>query len=206
MYIRYKRQNSIVGCLTYLSPYEQSAYLCLGIIISFIIDTIIGVKQFNLNAIISIILTLSGVFILADTKLKIKSLQKDLMIRILFTVAMGYVTYYILNYWSNAMFIFILNLLLIIIFAKRYTIEYHIKNRDIIKWTFIQQAFGFSSTYIGNYISSISVMMNSYIMPVQIVISTIIAIFMKNSEKKPKVIDLFAIMLVAIGVWLIGTI
>jgi len=128
------------------------------------------------------------------------------MIRILFTVAMGYVTYYILNYWSNAMFIFILNLLLIIIFAKRYTIEYHIKNKEIIKWTFIQQTFGFSSTYIGNYISSISVMMNSYIRPVEIVISTIIAIFMKSSEKKPKVIDLFAIMLVAIGVWLIGTI
>lgn len=205
MYIRYKRQNSIVGCLTYLSPYEQSAYLCLGIIISFIIDTIIGVKQFNLNAIISIILTLSGVFILADTKLRIKSLQKDLMIRILFTVAMGYVTYYILNYWSNAMFIFVLNLLLIIIFAKRYTIKYHIENKNIIKWTFIQQTFGFFSTYIGNYISSISVMMNSYIRPVEIVISTIIAIFMKNSEKKPRVIDLFAIILVAIGVGLIGT-
>ena len=48
-------------------------------------------------------------------------------------------------------------------------------------------------------------MMNSYIRPVEIVISTIIAIFMKNSEKKPRVIDLFAIILVAIGVGLIGT-
>jgi len=110
MFIRYKRQHTVVGCLTYLSPYESTAYMCLGIILSFIIDTIIGVKQFSLVAIASIVLTLMGVFILADAKLRIKTLQNDLLIRIILTVAIGYVTHYILNYWSNATFILILNL------------------------------------------------------------------------------------------------
>lgn len=206
MFLRYKKQHTIVGYLTYLSPYEATAYMCLGIILSFIIDAIIGVKQFSLVAIVSIVLTLTGVFILADARLRIKSLQKDLLIMIVFSVAMGYVTHYILNYWSNAIFIFVLNLFLTIIFSKGYKIEYHIKNKEIIKWVFIQQTFGFFSTYIQNYISSISVMIMSYIKPVEIVLSIVIAIFIKNTEKKPRVIDLFAIFLVAIGVGLIDLI
>lgn len=206
MFIRYKQQHTVVGCLTYLSPYESTAYMCLGIILSFIIDTIIGVKQFSLVAIASIVLTLMGVFILADAKLRIKTLQKDLLIRIILTVTMGYVTHYILNYWSNATFILILNLLLTIIFSKGYTIKTHIENKKIIKWVFVQQTFGFFSTYISNYISTISVMIMSYVKPVEIVLSIIIAIFMKNTEKKPRVIDLFAIFLVSIGVGLIDSI
>lgn len=206
MFIRYKRQHTVVGCLTYLSPYESTAYMCLGIILSFIIDTIIGVKQFSLVAIASIVLTLMGVFILADAKLRIKTLQNDLLIRIILTVAIGYVTHYILNYWSNATFILILNLFLTIIFSKGYTVKTHIENRKIIKWVFVQQTFGFFSTYISNYISTISVMIMSYVKPVEIVLSIIIAIFMKNTEKKPRVIDLFAIFLVAIGVGLIDSI
>lgn len=206
MFIRYKKQHTVVGCLTYLSPYESTAYMCLGIILSFIIDTIIGVKQFSLVAIASIVLTLMGVFILADAKLRIKTLQKDLLIRIILTITMGYVTHYILNYWSNATFILILNILLTIIFSKGYTIKTHIENKKIIKWVFVQQTFGFFSTYISNYISTISVMIMSYVKPVEIVLSIIIAIFMKNTEKKPRVIDLFAIFLVSIGVGLIDSI
>lgn len=38
-----------------------------------------------------------GIFILADAKLKIKSLQKDLIIKMLCDVALGYVTRYILK-------------------------------------------------------------------------------------------------------------
>jgi len=49
-------------------------------------------------------------------------------------------------------------------------------------------------------------MIMSYVKPVEIVLSIIIAIFMKNTEKKPRVIDLFAIFLVAIGVGLIDSI
>lgn len=88
MFLRYKKQHTIVGCLTHLNPYESSTYMSLGIILAFIIDSILGVKQFNLISIISISLTLLGVFTLADVKLNIKSLQKDLIIRILCEVGL----------------------------------------------------------------------------------------------------------------------
>lgn len=102
MFLRYKKQHTIVGCLTHLNPYESSTYMSLGIILAFIIDSIIGVKEFNLISIASITLTLIGVFTIADVKLNIKSLQKDLLIRIICEVGLGYVAHYILKYWSNA--------------------------------------------------------------------------------------------------------
>lgn len=43
MFLRYKKQHTIVSCLKYLNPYEDSAYLTLGIIIAFIIDVILGI-------------------------------------------------------------------------------------------------------------------------------------------------------------------
>lgn len=204
MYIRYKKQHTIVGCLTHLNPYESVTYMSLGIILAFIVDGVLGIKQFNIITLASIILTLIGVFVLSDVKLKIKSLQKDLIIRILCEVCMGYITHYILKYWSNASFIFILNLLLTIIFSKEYTIQYHKKNKEIIKWVFIQQTFGFSSTYLGNYLSSNSVVLSSFTRPVSIVLTILVAFFLKNTTKKPKLSDVFAVFLVALGIGLLN--
>lgn len=137
MVLRYKKQHTIVGCLKYLNPYEDSAYLTLGIIIAFIIDVILGVEQFSVFSILSILLTIIGVFVIANSKLKIKNLQKDLFIRIITSLLMSYVTYYLLQYWSNAVFILILNLFLTIIFSKNYNLKYHKKQKGIIKWVFV---------------------------------------------------------------------
>ena len=62
MFLRYKKQHTIVGCLQHLNPYESVTYMSLGIILAFIIDTIIGAKQFSFITISSITLTLMGVF------------------------------------------------------------------------------------------------------------------------------------------------
>ena len=204
MYIRYKKQHTIVGCLEHLNPYESVTYMSLGIILAFIIDSILGIKQFSIITLSSIILTLIGVFVLADVKLKIKSLQKDLIVRILCEVCMGYITHYILKYWSNASFIFILNLLLTLIFSKGYTIQYNKKNKEIIKWVFIQQTFGFCSTYLGNYLSSNSVLLSSFTRPVSIVLTILVAFVIKENTKKPKLSDIFAVFLVALGIGLLN--
>lgn len=204
MYVRYKKQHTIVGYLTHLDPYESAAYTSLGIILAFIIDSILGIKQFNIITLVSIFLTLIGVFILADVKLKIKSLQKDLIVRIIAEVFRGYIAHYILKYWSNASFIFILNLLLTLIFSKGYTMEYHKKNKGIIKWVFIQQIFGFCSTYLKNYLSSNSVVLSSFTKPISIVLTILVAFFIKNTTKKPKSLDVFAVLLVALGIALLN--
>ena len=204
MFFRYKRQYTIVGCLTHLNPYESVTYMSLGIILAFIIDGILGIKEFNIFTLVSIVLTLFGVFILADVKLKIKSLQKDLIIRILCDVSLGYITHYILKYWSNASYILILNLLLTLMFSKGYTREYNKKNKNIIKWVYIQQSFGFCATYLGNLLSSNSVVLSSFTRPISIVLTIVVAFVLKNSTKKPKLSDIFAVLLVALGVALLN--
>jgi len=200
MFIRYKKQHTVVGCLEHLNPYESVTYMSLGIILAFIIDSVLGIKDFNLITLASIVLTLLGVFILADVKLKIKTLQKDLIIRILCEVGMGYITHYILKYWSNASYILVLNLLLTLMFSKEYTMQYNIKNKNIIKWVFIQQSFGFCATYLGNYLSANSVVLSSFTRPISIVLTILVAFILKNTSKKPKILDMLAVTLVAIGI------
>lgn len=204
MFLRYYKQHTIVGCLKYLNPYEDSAYLTLGIVIAFIIDILLGTEELKLGAVLSILLTLIGVFIIANSKLKIKNLQKDLFIRILTSLAMSYITYFMLQYWSNAVFILILNLLLTIIFTKNYTFEYHKKNKKILKWCFIQQIFGFIALYLSNYLASNSVTLSSYVRPTSILVVLIISMFFKDATKKPTFKQIVGIIFVMIGILLIN--
>lgn len=141
---------------------------------------------------------------LADVKLKIKELQKDLIVRIVCEVALGYVAHYMLKYWSNAVYILLLNLCLTVLFSKGYTFKYHKEHKNIIKWVFIQQTFGFFTIYLGNYLSANSVMLYQYVRPVTIVFTILVAFLFKNIDRKPKLKDLLAVILVALGVYLIN--
>lgn len=203
MFLRFNKQKTIVGCLTHLNPYEDSAYLTLGLLISFIIDVLLGIQSLRIISVISIVLTIVGVFLIANAKLKIKSLRLDILIRIATSLLMGYVTHYILNYWSNAMFLFVLNLLLTLIFSKDYKFNYYKSQRSIIKWVFIQQAFGFISLYLSNILMSKSVTLSNYVRPTSIIIVLLIALMFKDKEKRPTIRQVFGIILIVTGIFLI---
>lgn len=203
MFLRYNKQKTIVGCLTHLNPYEDSAYLTLGLLIAFIIDVLLGIQSLRIISVISIILTIVGVFLIANAKLKIKSLRLDILIRIATSLLMGYVTHYILNYWSNAMFLFVLNLLLTLMFSKDYKFNYYKRQRSIIKWAFIQQAFGFTSLYLSNILMSNSVTLSNYVRPTSIIIVLLIALMFKDKEKRPTIRQVFGIILIVTGIFLI---
>ena len=203
MLLRYNKQKTIVGCLTYLNPYEDSAYLSLGLLIAFIIDVILGIQTLKIISFISIFITILGVFLISNSKLKIKNLRLDIFVRITTSLLMGYVTHYILIYWSNALFIFILNLFLTLLFCKDYNIKYYTKTKKIIKWCFIQQAFGFTSLYLSNILMSNSVTLSNYVRPTSIIIVLIIALFLKDKEKKPTIKQVLGILLVVAGTVLI---
>lgn len=204
MFLRYKKQHTIVGCLKYLNPYEDSAYLTLGIIIAFVIDVVLGIESISLFSILSILLTVIGVFAISNSKLKIKNLQKDLIVRIITSLLMSYVTHYMLQYWSNAVFILIMNLLLTIIFSKDYNFKYHKEQKNIIKWVFIQQAFGFCSLYMSNYLASNSVTLSSYVRPTSIIVVVIISMFFKDKDRKPTFKQIIGILLVILGICMIN--
>ena len=203
MFLRYNKQKTIVGCLTYLNPYEDSAYLSLGLLISFIIDVLLGIQTFRFISFISIFITIIGVFLISNSKLKIKNLKSDIFVRITTSLLMGYITHYILIYWSNALFIFMLNLFLTLLFCKDYNIKYYTKTKDIIMWCFIQQAFGFTSLYLSNILMSNSVALSNYVRPTSIIIVLIIALFLKNKEGKPTIKQVFGILLIVAGIVLI---
>lgn len=204
MFLRYKKQHTIVGCLKYLNPYEDSAYLTLGIIIAFIIDVILGIENISIFSILSILLTVIGVFAISNSKLKIKNLQKDLIVRITTSLLMGYVTHYLLQYWSNAVFILIMNLLLTLIFSKGYSLKYHKEQKNIIKWIFVQQSFGFFGVYLSNYLVRNSVTLSAYVKPATIISVVIISMFFKDKDKKPNLKQLIGILLVVLGISLIN--
>ena len=203
MFLRFKKQHTIVGCLKYLNPYEDSAYLTLAIIIAFIIDVILGIENLGIISILSILLTVVGVFVIADSKIKIKNLQKDLIIRITTSLLMSYITHFILQYWSNAVFLLILNLFLTGIFSKGYNFKYHKEHKGSIKFVLLQQVFGFGSLYLSNYLSANSVTLSSYVRPTSIIAVVIISMFFKDKQKKPTIKQILGIILVIIGICLI---
>ena len=204
MFLRYKKQHTIVGCLKYLNPYEESAYLTLSIIIAYIIDIVLGIENLGIISVLSILLTVIGVFVISNSKIKIKNLQKDLFVRIITSLLMSYVTHFILQYWSNAVFILILNLLLTIIFSKDYNFKYHKEHKKIIKWIFAQQVFGFCALYLSNYLSSNSVTLSSYVRPTSIIVVVIISMFFKDKDKRPTLKQILGIILVVTGICLIN--
>lgn len=204
MILRYIKQHTIVGCLKYLNPYEDSAYLTLSIIIAFIIDVILGIENLGIISVLSIILTVIGVFIIANSKLKIKNLRKDLIIRIITSLLMSYTTHFILQYWSNSIYLLLLNLMLIIICSKGYNCKYHKQHKSLIKWVFIQQIFGFACLYLSNYLSVNSVTLSSYVRPTSIIVVVGISMFFKDKNKKPTIKQILGIVLVILGICLIG--
>jgi len=112
--LRYGKMTAIVSTVEHLVPYESEAYMCLGMILAYIADCIIGIKVFSHWGVLSIILALLGVFLIADIKLQIRNLRTNLIIRLVCDVGLGYCARYALLYCSNAMYILLLNLMIVL--------------------------------------------------------------------------------------------
>lgn len=204
MFLRYYKQHTIVGYLKYLNPYEASAYLSLGLIIAFIIDCVLGLEKLTILSTISFFLTVFGVFLLSDTRLKITQLKRDLLIKIFTSLCLGYVTHFILQYWSSATFMFVMNLFLTLLFSKKYSFSYHKEHKKIITWVFVQQIFGFFTLYLGNFLLINSVSLSYYVKPVSFVFVFILAFFLHNHTDKLTIKKILAIFVIAIGLILIN--
>lgn len=204
--IRILQQRSVVGTLKFLNPYESSSYTCLALVLAFLIDGLLGVRAFSLQSSASIFLTLAGIFILADVKLSKRVLQKEIIIRILTEVAMGYIAFYILKYWSNAFYILILNGILTLLLVKNHlNLKEHVAKREIIKWVFIEQTVGFTTVYIGNYLAESSVTLYAYVRPITILFTILLIPLSRKTtwQIKPKIKDILAVLCVALGVLLL---
>lgn len=200
MVLRYVKQNSIVGSLKHLTPYENAAYMTTSIILAYSIDIFIGSKTLSYVAITSICLILCGVFCIANSKKRPTGLIKYMTTRIVATLLISYTTYYALVHISNALFILIVNLLLTIIFSGKYKINYYKENSNIIKLVFLQQSFGFSYLYLYNYLVSSSVTIAYYVQPTALIFLLLTA---TSSKEKPKMIQVIGIICIIIGLILI---
>ena len=211
---RYGKMAAIVSTMKHLVPYESEAYMCLSVILAYIADCVIGVKFFSLLGVLSITITILGVFLIADVKLKIKHLQKGIIIRILCDVGLAYCTRYALLYCSNALFILLLNLIIVLIFSWKYKLNEHKKNLSVIKLVIIQQFLGFIVLFLGNIVTQQSVTAYSFIRPIELAICILIALFAKNkfllygqsadsnNSRSPKIKDGIAIAFIITGIFL----
>lgn len=203
--IRYIKQKSFVGCYRKLEPYELKTYMSITLIICFIIDLIIGVQVFNVWKLLSIVLIIFGVILAREVKISLKKVNKDLLIRIISDVGMGYITYMALKYCSNSVFILLLNLMLVLFFTPIYK---PYKDNKVTKKIFglilLQQTFGFTYTYINNYLSSQSVTLSKFVLPISLVLILIFAFVLKR-DKKPNIKNIIGIVIVALGTLLINS-
>lgn len=203
-FLRYYQQHAVVGMVRKLEPYQYQTYLTVGIVFTFIIDCFLGTRILGWQNIISVILVLSGVLLIGKINLKLDNLNKDILIRVLCGILQGYVTFYILKYWSNAFYIFSLNFVLTLPFIKRYHNEQHENRNGILKWVFLQQTFGFIAVYLTNSLMSQSVTLGVYVVPMAIVLAIIFSVFKNYSGKKLNLKDVFAVIMVTTGILLLG--
>ena len=198
--LRYGKMTAIVSTVEHLAPYESEAYMCLGVIIAYIIDCVIGIKTFSYWGILSVILALFGVFLIADIKLRIKRFKMNLIIRILCDVGLGYCARYALLYCSNSMYILLLNLVIVLIFGWKYKFDYHKEKLPIIKLVVFQQFLGFICLFLSNLVSRQSVTAYAFIRPISLAMCVIIAFFYKSESRTPKLKDIAAIMAIILSV------
>ena len=209
--LRYGKMTSIVSTVEHLVPYESEAYMCFSVVLAYIIDCILGIKDFSYWGVLSVFITLFGVFLIADVKLQIKKLRINLLIRIICDVGLGYCARYALIYCSNAMYIFLTNLLIILIFCWRYKFEYHKNNWNKIKLVIVSQFLGFLYLYIGNIVAQQSVTAYAFVRPFSLALCVVIAFFYKDQAvsgslsgepRQPKVKDVIAIVFIIAGICL----
>jgi len=209
--LRYGKMTAIVSTVEHLIPYESEAYMCLGVILAYVADCILGIKAFSHWGVLSIILALLGVFLIADVKFQIKRFRINLIIRLVCDVGLGYCARYALQYCSNAIYILSLNLLIVLLFGWRYKLEHHKENRGIIKFIVIQQFLGFICLFLGNVVAQQSVTAYAFIRPVSLAMCVVIAFFYKNESvlktisgepRQPKLKDVIAAALIVAGICL----
>ena len=66
----------------------------------------------------------------------------------------------------------------------------------------LQQSFGFTYTYINNYLSSNSVTLSTFVSPISLIFITVTA-FLLRKKKKPSIKNIIGIVLAGIGICLI---
>ena len=209
--LRYGKLTAIVSTVERMVPFESEAYMCLGIILAYCVDCAIGVKVFSWLGALSIVIALLGVFLIADVKLRVKNFRLNLIIRIICDVGLGYCARYALHYCSNAMYILLLNLLIVLIWGWRYKLGYHKSNARVLKFVALQQFLGFICLFLGNMVARQSVTAYAFIRPVSLALCIVIAFFYKNKfvlndkfgePRRPKLKDAAAVALIAAGICL----
>lgn len=202
--IRYFKQKNFVGCYRELEPYELKTYMSMTLIICFIIDLIIGVQLFYVFKLLSIFFIIIGIILSCDVRISLKKINKALIMNIILDVAMGYIIYMALKYCSNGIFILFLNLILVIIFTPIY--QPYKENKvtsKIFSLILLQQTFGFTYTYINNYLASQSVTLSKFVLPISLVFVVVSAFILKR-EKKPNTKNIIGIGTVVLGIVLIN--
>ena len=202
VFLRYGKQIAEASTMEKLVPYESEAYMCLGVILAYIIDCAAAIKSFTLWGCLSIVLAVAGVFLISDVKLQIRKLRISLIIRIVCDVGLGFVTRYALLFCSNSLYILLLNAVIVLLWAHKYKLHSYKDNFPVIKLVIIQQALGFICLFLGNMAAQQSVTAYAFIRPLALAFCILAAFVTKKEARVPKVKDFAAGALIIGGICL----
>jgi len=200
--LRYGKQTAEAACMETLVPFESEAYMCLGVVLAYGIDATLGIKAVSVWGALSVALALSGVFLMADVRLRASRLRLNLVIRIGCDVGLGLCTRYALQFCSNALFILLLNGLIALLWCRQYPPRVWKEKTRFIKPVLIQQALGFVCLYLGNLAVQQSVTAYAFIRPIALALCICTAFVSKKEARVPKIKDFLAGLLIAAGIGL----
>ena len=204
--IRILNLTSIVTVMTHLDPHEAMSYGTFAIIITYFIDVAIGKASFKWVSFLTLFLILAGVMLIHNKKINMKALFLGLCINILTQVIYGYLVYYILKYWSNALYMFLVNLVAVVVLIiaalfKGHTIDSLKSHKNFIGWMFAAQTMAFFMLYISNFLNTKAVTLMMLTNPMKIVMGLILGFFIiKDMERKPSWKDGLAVAMISVGV------
>jgi len=200
--LRYGKLTAIVPTTEKLVPYESQAYMCLGVFLAYVIDGIAGIRAFSVWGVLSVLLAVGGVFLMADVKLRLRKLRVQLLVRILCDVGGGFLTRYALLYCSNALYILLLNAVIVLLWLPRCSLRSYKENSPALKLVFVQQLLGFACLFLGNMAAQKSVTLYAFIRPITLAFCILLAFLTKKEARTPKIKDFLAAAYIGAGMYL----
>ena len=188
--------------LKHISALEQSAYASFAILVTYIIDVLIGSNILTFWGGLAIILVISGSVFLAKGNLSFKDVGWKLIIRIICNVARGYITYFALKQINNVTFIFLTFVvvgIMLLPFFKYFTKE-KITKSDW-KFSFISQSLSLVAFIAGNILAGDSTTLYMLVRPINMVILFFITMLInKNSKNSLSLMQIIGAITIFLGV------
>lgn len=187
--------------LRHISPLEMISYSTITIVITYLLDTLLGVMVFNIFVMLALLITLIGVFIITKSHAVGSKVALQLGLYILAAVGRGYLIYFALNYMSASSYLvlsFIVTSLYLVITQPQLFKTVPKKNWFI---TAKIQMLGLTILFLNTILASSSVTLYMLAIPTTLLLSIMLTpLFKKTISVMPSIRQFLGAGITLIGI------